>query len=783
MAIQPFPTCLCTDWFWPIRRLLGSPIHWVGLLGCGLGLGIYWGTYPIGLWWPVELRCLCAAVAEQKAACSVPPPSPVQASPAPDRKEVSPAPSSQRQPLPGQKEVPPRPPGLSHTLPGQKEVPPSAPGPPDSAPDRKDGSFPPHPAAVQEVETGHRETANAAWWGFDPQDATQALQSALRCKAKKIIVQKLPHPWIVDKLELVGDKEIVFEPGVEVVAKRGAFRGKSDSLLTAWNQSHLKLIGPGATLRMWRADYDQPPYEHAEWRHVLSLRGCSDVLVEGLTLAESGGDGIYLGAGRHGQPNRNIVIRHVVCLNNYRQGVSVITAENLLLENVVMRGTRGTPPEAGIDFEPNGPEELLVNCTLRNCRLEDNANFAVILSLGALNAKSRPVSIRLENCITSGRNAGSLLIYNHNRREDAVRGTVEVIGCRFEEAGQARIVIYNPVDGLQVRFSGCRLADSAAQPEPRPPIIFRSHSGDEQDIGQVCFEDFVVVDPAGRTPIGWENPAGVCLKQIQGQIIVQKGQETIRYSLGPEWFERHFPCDPIRQLPLVGLDRLRVAANKVPAGKLVELPRHRLRGAACYLLAAQQGETVQVEAAYEQVGRYAGRSLKLQVLGPDGRLIRNAELPFQKVSLLEFPAPVSGLYQIVAEPGSNTLRLVRSSHPVAIAGQRGTVHLLGTTGEYYFWVPANQAVGISLAGEGPKEQFSVELSDLEDRVVWQQYNADSPRSILLEPVPKERVLRLRLLRPQQGTLEDVYVQFRGIAPLLSFQPDFLLAAELLQGKK
>jgi len=77
----------------------------------------------------------------------------------------------------------------------------------------------------------------------------------------------------------------------------------------------------------------------------------------------------------------------------------------------------------------------------------------------------------------------------------------------------------------------------------------------------------------------------------------------------------------------------------------------------------------------------------------------------------------------------------------------------------------------------------VELRDREDRMVWQQHNADSPRSILLEPAPKERVFRLRLLRPQQGTLEDVYVQFRGIAPLLSFHPDFLLGAELPPGKK
>ncbi len=669
--------------------------------------------------------------------------------------------------------------GQKHSASGPER--PITPLPAESA--QKDFRVAPNWAAIQEVESGRSEVARSDWWGFDAQDATQALQAALRSKAKKVIVPKMPSPWIVDKIELVGSKEIFFEPGVEVVAKRGAFRGKTDSLLTAWNQSQLKLIGPGATLRMWRADYDQPPYEHAEWRHVLRLQGCSDVLVEGLTLAESGGDGIYLGAGRGGEPNRNITIRNVVCLNNYRQGISVITAENLLLENVVLRGTRGTPPQAGIDFEPNRRQELLTNCILRNCLFEDNASFAIILSLGALDATSRPISIRLEKCTTRGTNAGSLLIYNRNGSEEAVRGQVEVVGCRFEDTGRAQIVIQNPVGGLQVRFSGCRLADPAPEPKPPAPILFRSRSGDDQDVGQVRFEDFVIVDPTGRMPIGFANAAGVCLKQIQGEILVQKGPQTIRYDLGPEWLQRHFPCDPIRQLPLVPLDRLRVVENKLTAGGLHPLPLHRLRGQARYLLFAQQNDLVQFEIAYQQVGRYEGKPLTVEVLGPDGQQIQRVRLPFQKTTPVDFRAPATGIYQIVGQPGANTLRLVRSSHPAAIAGQRGLIHLLGTTGVYYFWVPAQRAVGISVAGEGDKEKFSVELRDSADQLLWQQHNADSPRSILLEPAPQDRVVQLRLLRPQQGTLEDVYLQFRGIAPLVSFQPEFLLTGEFAPTQK
>ncbi|MCS7305600.1 MAG: right-handed parallel beta-helix repeat-containing protein [Thermoguttaceae bacterium] len=644
----------------------------------------------------------------------------------------------------------------------------------------------PNLVAVQEVESGRREVALADWWGFDPQDATAALQAAIRSKAKKVIIPKMSSAWIVDKIELVGNKEIVFEAGVEVIAKRGAFRGKSDSLFTAWNQSQLKLIGPGATLRMWRADYDQPPYEKSEWRHVLSLRGCSDVVVEGLTLAESGGDGIYLGAGRGGEPNRNITIRNVVCLNNYRQGISVITAENLLLENVLMRGTRGTPPQAGIDFEPNRPEEVLINCVLRNCRFEDNASFAIVLSLGSLNSTSRPISIRLENCITRGANAGSLAIYNRNSPEEAVRGGVEVVGCRFEDVGQARIVLQNPVGGLQVRFSRCRLADPAPQPTPPAPIVFRSEPGTDQDIGQVQFEDFVIVDPVGRMPIRFENPAGVCLKEIRGELRVQKGQQTIQYQLSPEWLNRHFPCDPIRQLPLVGLERTQVVENKVPVSMnpLRELPRHRLRGTACYLIFADQDQTVRFEWAYEQVGRYEGKPLELQIRRPDGNLLQKLELPFQQNICSDFRAPVRGVYQIVGRPGLNTLRLVRCSHPVAIGGYRGTISLFGTTGQYWFWVPAHRAVGLSVTGQSQKEMFSLELSDFQtNRILWQQQEADSPRSILLPPADKDRILRLQLLRPHQGLLEDVYIQFRGIAPLLSFQPEFLLTTEPPDMKK
>ncbi|MCX7888041.1 MAG: hypothetical protein N3B01_12415, partial [Verrucomicrobiae bacterium] len=76
------------------------------------------------------------------------------------------------------------------------------------------------------------ETVRAAAFGFNPTNATAALQAAVNSGARKVIVENMGAPWIVNKIQLAGDQEIVFEKGVVVQALRGAFKGTGDSLFT-----------------------------------------------------------------------------------------------------------------------------------------------------------------------------------------------------------------------------------------------------------------------------------------------------------------------------------------------------------------------------------------------------------------------------------------------------------------------------------------------------------------------------------------------------------------------
>ena len=103
---------------------------------------------------------------------------------------------------------------------------------------------------IDRVAAGDVTVAKASWWGFDAEDSTEALQVAINSGASTLIVEDMGSPWIVTPIELVSDLEIVFEEGVEILAKRGEFKGRGDTLVTARDVENVTLRGHGATFRI-----------------------------------------------------------------------------------------------------------------------------------------------------------------------------------------------------------------------------------------------------------------------------------------------------------------------------------------------------------------------------------------------------------------------------------------------------------------------------------------------------------------------------------------------------
>jgi len=233
------------------------------------------------------------------------------------------------------------------------------------------------------------------------------------------------------------------------------FKGKGDSLFTAVNAHDIAIRGYGATLRMRKKDYQSEAYEKAEWRMTLDFAGCRNVYVEGVRLESSGGDGIYLGCTEELPYCADVVIRDVVCDDHHRQGISVIGAENLLIENCVLSDTGGTAPRAGIDFEPNHAREKLVNCVMRHCTIAGNEGPGFLAYLKNLSQDSDPVSIRVENClVTSGNDTGVVV---GAVGDNGPQGSIEFVNCTIEGSRKGGARIYDKsADHVRVRFVNCK---------------------------------------------------------------------------------------------------------------------------------------------------------------------------------------------------------------------------------------------------------------------------------------------------------------------------------------
>ena len=134
------------------------------------------------------------------------------------------------------------------------------------------------------------------------------------------------------------------------------------------NVSNFTLSAYGARVKMWREDYnDSKHYKPSGDRHGIMIAGASNVLVEGVTVDGSGGDGIIIGVRKCAEDgtepacmrrermglypqSRNIIVRDSTFTANRRQGMTVESAENLLVSNCLFNSTGseglGTDPMA-----------------------------------------------------------------------------------------------------------------------------------------------------------------------------------------------------------------------------------------------------------------------------------------------------------------------------------------------------------------------------------------------------------------------------------------------------
>ena len=672
--------------------------------------------------------------------------------------------------------------------------------------------------SLASVHAQERQRVVASEYGFSAEDSTEALQKAIDSGAKVVVVDKQNAPWIVNRtLTLRNNLELVFEEGVELQAKKGCFLSKGDVLLRAVDVKDLTIRGEGkgATLRMRKRDYWSAPYEKSEWRHGISLSSAENVLIENLQISETGGDGIYVGtSGATKRPCRGITIRNVDCVENNRQGISVINVDGLIIEDCVLRDTNGTPPAAGIDFEPNGADEQITNVVMRRVVAINNAGDGFTFYLPQLRSRGHELSFVIEDC-DSVRNAGmglGLTVANgEDKRQTGsmiIRDT-RIVGNQIGIAVRSKwsegapllfkdVVLTTPsADKYQGYSSYKGVSSNPKLPEKidewtkttsSSGICLIATGPDEETNGGVTFENVQIVDatPDSSVPLLALRDAsadGVGFDKISGEITsvnLNAPDKSVKTTLNKETIGALFPYLNTRKVVLWNLDRLNDPSVKEVSQELAEAWSSRekeakplrLRGDAEYYVYAKSGESVKATFVQRKIGSYEPRPVEITVTEPDGTETQfPASLAVEEPYKVEFQAEKDGWRRISAAFGASSLELVDSTAPV-LTSASPKADVFGTNGRFEFYVPeGTKDLAVRVVGS-PTERVSVrifapdgeEVATLPDVELMAAWTAPMDDSGVVKPL-KKGFWTLEFDKPSVGVLEDYIFSIQG-APAL-----------------
>lgn len=203
-------------------------------------------------------------------------------------------------------------------------------------------------------------------------------------------------------------------------------------------------------------------YDHidksGEWGMGISIRGTKNILIYGAKVEKCWGDGIYLGISpvTNSAINNNVTIKKSFVNDNRRNGMSIISAQNLIVDNFLAANTYGTAPNAGIDIEPDHNTDIIRNLYFKDIVSYNNASHGFLFVLGNLYGKKNDIGkITLNNLkVINGDLGISFRIGSEKEMNFKPFGEIEINNIKFENLNKQEFFSYqeNERNNFQVKI-------------------------------------------------------------------------------------------------------------------------------------------------------------------------------------------------------------------------------------------------------------------------------------------------------------------------------------------
>ncbi|MBV8328646.1 hypothetical protein [Chryseobacterium sp.] len=294
-------------------------------------------------------------------------------------------------------------------------------------------------------------------------DYTKEIQEALRIH-RNVIFPNFPVLINEKGLTVFADSNLFFDSNSKIVLNPNSLA--QYEILRIHDVKNVKVFFPNI-----KGDKYRHIGKNGEWGMGISLRGTDNVLIYSPVISECWGDGIYLGISpvTNSGINNNIRIIKAKIDDNRRNGMSIISAQNMTVNKFVVSNTNGAPPNAGIDIEPDANTDIIKNLSFNNIVSFNNDAHGFLFVLGHLYGKESDLGkIELNNFKSiNGMYGISLRIGSDANMNLKPSGIIEIANTSFENVSHQDYFSYdeNVRNNIQVKI---KAKDNKAVTKYRP---------------------------------------------------------------------------------------------------------------------------------------------------------------------------------------------------------------------------------------------------------------------------------------------------------------------------
>ncbi|WP_166921689.1 right-handed parallel beta-helix repeat-containing protein [Flavobacterium poyangense] len=229
-------------------------------------------------------------------------------------------------------------------------------------------------------------------------DYTDKLQNAIN-KYSVVVMPNFPV-LINNKGLFIPSNRIVYFNQNSIIQFKGPATGRLNDIVKVYNASNVKIYNANII-----GSRNEKSEQKGEWSAGICVLNSSNVEINNFQIKNTWGDGIFVGS-ENGKVSSDVVVKNGFIDRARRDGISITSANNLLIDSVFIANTFGTLPMSGIQIEPSLYNETINNVNLNNIYTYNNPG-GIAVNLQSFSIKNNPqkkVNIKVLNYTDEGSN-------------------------------------------------------------------------------------------------------------------------------------------------------------------------------------------------------------------------------------------------------------------------------------------------------------------------------------------------------------------------------------------